>query len=66
MILGGTAGSVVAKRLDKNPNANILVIEAGVSNHNDNEAFTTTARAFDLRGSKLGWSYETTMIERLD
>ncbi|GKT61797.1 glucose-methanol-choline oxidoreductase [Colletotrichum tofieldiae] len=61
---GGTAGCVVAGRLAENPNVNILIIEAGVSNPKDNEAITTPARAFELRGSKWDWGYKTTMIDR--
>ncbi|EQB43816.1 hypothetical protein CGLO_17492 [Colletotrichum gloeosporioides Cg-14] len=49
---GGTAGCVAAGRLAENPNVNILVIEAGVSNPIDTEAIMTPARAFELRGSK--------------
>ncbi|GKT45167.1 putative GMC-type oxidoreductase [Colletotrichum spaethianum] len=61
---GGTAGCVVAGRLAENPSVKILVIEAGVSNPKDNEAITTPARAFELRGSKWDWGYKTTMIDR--
>ncbi|KAF4817555.1 Pyranose dehydrogenase 3 [Colletotrichum siamense] len=63
---GGTAGCVVAGRLAENPNVNILVIEAGVSNPIDNEAIMTPARAFELRGSKWDWGYKTGMIDRPD
>nr|XP_036581181.1 glucose-methanol-choline oxidoreductase (SMG1) [Colletotrichum truncatum]KAF6789449.1 glucose-methanol-choline oxidoreductase (SMG1) [Colletotrichum truncatum] len=64
VIGGGTAGCVVAGRLAENPNVNILVIEAGVSNPKDNAAIMTPARAFELRGSKWDWGYKTTMIDR--
>ncbi|OHE96905.1 SMG1 protein [Colletotrichum orchidophilum] len=63
---GGTAGCVVAGRLAENPEVNVLVIEAGVSNPKDNDTITTPARAFELRGSKWDWGYKTTMIDRPD
>jgi len=63
-LLGGTAGCVVAGRLAENPNVNILVIEAGITNPGDVDAITTPARAFELRDSKYDWAYKTTMIDR--
>jgi choline dehydrogenase len=61
---GGTAGCVVAGRLAENPNVNVLIVEAGISNPKDIDAITTPARAFELRDSKWDWSYKTTMIDR--
>ncbi|KAF9872409.1 SMG1 [Colletotrichum karsti] len=66
VIGGGTAGCVVAGRLAENPNITILIIEAGASNPQDNEAIMTPARAFELRGSKWDWGYKTTLIDRPD
>lgn len=48
---GGTAGNVVAGRLAENPNARILVVEAGVANSKDIEEIRTPAEAMELRDS---------------
>ncbi|KAJ5178824.1 hypothetical protein N7492_002034 [Penicillium capsulatum] len=63
---GGTAGNTVASRLAENPNARILVVEAGVGNSKDLEAIRTPAEAMDLRDSQYDWAYKTTMIKRDD
>ncbi|KAL4804254.1 hypothetical protein BDV18DRAFT_166085 [Aspergillus unguis] len=63
---GGTAGNVVAGRLAENPNARILVVEAGVANAKDIEAIRTPSNAFDLRDSEYDWAYKTTMVKRDD
>ncbi|OIW28942.1 alcohol oxidase [Coniochaeta ligniaria NRRL 30616] len=64
VIGGGTAGCVVAGRLAENPDVNVLVIEAGITNPGDVDAITTPALAFSLRDSKYDWAYKTTMIDR--
>lgn len=63
---GGTAGNVVAGRLAENPNAKILVVEAGVSNSKDIEEIRTPAEAMELRDSEYDWAYKTTMVKRDD
>ena len=63
---GGTAGGLVAGRLAENPNARILVIEAGVGNSEHIEEIRTPAEAMDLRSSKYDWAYKTTMVKRDD
>jgi choline dehydrogenase-like flavoprotein len=63
---GGTAGNVVAGRLAENPNARILVVEAGVANSKDIEDIRTPSIAMELRGSQYDWAYKTTMIKRDD
>ncbi|KAI1033208.1 hypothetical protein LB503_008570 [Fusarium chuoi] len=63
---GGTAGNIVAARLAENPNARILVVEAGIGTSKDNEEIRTPGLAMDIRGSKYDWAYKTTMIKRDD
>ncbi len=63
---GGTAGNTVAGRLAENPNATILIVEAGVSNPEEVPEITTPAHAMDLRGSSHDWAYKTTMVKRDD
>ncbi|CAG9952879.1 unnamed protein product [Clonostachys rosea f. rosea IK726] len=63
---GGTAGNIVAARLAENPNARILVAEAGIGNSIDNEEIRTPALAMDIRGSQYDWAYKTTMVKRDD
>ena len=63
---GGTAGNVVAGRLAENPNAKILVVEAGVANSKDIEEIRTPAEAMELRDSQYDWAYKTTMVKRDD
>lgn len=63
---GGTAGNTVAGRLADNPDATILVLEAGVGNSHEIEEITTPSMAMDLRSSKYDWAYKTTMIKRDD
>lgn len=63
---GGTAGNVVAGRLAENPNARILVVEAGVANSKDIEEIRTPAEAMELRDSQYDWAYKTTMVKRDD
>ena len=63
---GGTAGNTVAGRLAENPNATILIVEAGVSNPEEVAEITTPAHAMDLRGSSHDWAYKTTMVKRDD
>ncbi|KAK5807219.1 hypothetical protein VI817_001477 [Penicillium citrinum] len=63
---GGTAGNTVAGRLAENPNARILVVEAGVGNAKDLEAIRTPSEAMELRDSQYDWSYKTTMVKRDD
>jgi choline dehydrogenase-like flavoprotein len=52
----GTDGNVVAGRLSENPNAKILVVEAGVANSEDVEEIRTPAEAMDLRDSQYDWA----------
>ncbi|KAJ5376161.1 hypothetical protein N7509_013047 [Penicillium cosmopolitanum] len=63
---GGTAGNTVANRLADNPNATVLVLEAGVGNPHTIDEITTPAEAMFLRNSKYDWAYKTTMIKRDD
>ena len=63
---GGTAGNVVAGRLAENPNATILIVEAGVGDPENVSDITTPAKAMDLRGSQHDWAYKTTMVKRDD
>ncbi|KAH7013046.1 glucose-methanol-choline oxidoreductase [Ilyonectria destructans] len=63
---GGTAGNIVACRLAENPDARILVIEAGIGDSKDNEEIRTPALAMDIRGSQYDWGYKTTMVKRDD
>lgn len=63
---GGTAGNVVAGRLAENPNAKILVVEAGVANSKDIEEIRTPSEAMELRDSQYDWGYKTTMVKRDD
>ncbi|KAH6970750.1 glucose-methanol-choline oxidoreductase [Ilyonectria sp. MPI-CAGE-AT-0026] len=63
---GGTAGNIVACRLAENPDARVLVIEAGIGDSKDNEEIRTPALAMDIRGSQYDWSYKTTMVKRDD
>ncbi|KAF4437610.1 alcohol oxidase [Fusarium acutatum] len=63
---GGTAGNIVAARLAENPNARILVVEAGIGTSKDNEEIRTPGLAMDIRGSKYDWAYKTTMVKRDD
>jgi choline dehydrogenase len=63
---GGTAGNIVACRLAENPNARILVVEAGIGNSKDNEEIRTPGLAMDIRGSQYDWAYKTTMVKRDD
>lgn len=63
---GGTAGNVVAGRLAENPNASILIVEAGVGDPERVEMITTPSSAMDLRGSEHDWAYKTTLVKRDD
>lgn len=63
---GGTAGNVVAGRLAENPNAKILVVEAGVGNSKDIEDIRTPSNAMELRSSQYDWAYKSTMVKRED
>ncbi|KAJ6009884.1 hypothetical protein N7522_004900 [Penicillium canescens] len=63
---GGTAGNVVAGRLAENPNAKILIVEAGVANSKDIEEIRTPSEAMELRNSQYDWAYKSTMIKRDD
>ncbi|KFY81823.1 hypothetical protein V500_11061 [Pseudogymnoascus sp. VKM F-4518 (FW-2643)] len=63
---GGTAGNIVASRLAENPNARILVVEAGIGSSEVNEEIRTPALAMDIRGSQYDWAYKTTMVKRDD
>lgn len=63
---GGTAGNIVACRLAENPDARVLVIEAGIGDSKDNEEIRTPALAMDIRGSQYDWGYKTTMVKRDD
>lgn len=63
---GGTAGNIVAARLAENPNAKILVVEAGIGSSKDNEEIRTPGRAMEIRGSQYDWAYKTTMVKRDD
>ncbi|CAL5870522.1 uncharacterized protein PFLUO_LOCUS4759 [Penicillium psychrofluorescens] len=63
---GGTAGNVVAGRLAENPNAKILVVEAGVANSKELEEIRTPSEAMELRDSQYDWSYKSTMVKRDD
>ncbi|KAJ5330241.1 CAZyme family AA3 [Penicillium atrosanguineum] len=62
----GTAGNVFAGRLAENPNARILVVEAGVENAKDLEAIRVPSNAMDLRDSEYDWSFKATMVKRDD
>ncbi|CAK7233900.1 hypothetical protein SCUCBS95973_008752 [Sporothrix curviconia] len=61
---GGTAGNVVAGRLAENPNAKILIIEAGRGNPENVPDIMTPAKAMELRGGVYDWAYKTTMVKR--
>ncbi|VUC38167.1 unnamed protein product [Clonostachys rosea] len=63
---GGTAGNIVAARLAENPNARVLVIEAGIGDSHDNEDIRTPGLAMGIRGSQYDWGYKTTMVKRDD
>lgn len=63
---GGTAGNVVAGRLAENPNAKILVVEAGVGNSKDIEEIRTPSEAMQLRNSQYDWAYKSTIVKRED
>ncbi|CAG8902107.1 unnamed protein product [Penicillium egyptiacum] len=63
---GGTAGNVVAGRLAENPNAKILVVEAGVANSKDIEEIRTPSNAMELRDSQYDWAYKSTIVKRDD
>lgn len=63
---GGTAGNVVAGRLAENPNVNVLVVEAGISNPEQVAMIKTPSCAMDLRGSEHDWAYKTTIVKRDD
>ncbi|KAF3936072.1 hypothetical protein ABW20_dc0105065 [Dactylellina cionopaga] len=63
---GGTAGNVIAGRLSENPNATILIVEAGVGNPMEIEEIMTPSNAMSLRGSQWDWAYKTTMVKRDD
>ncbi|CAI7653929.1 unnamed protein product [Penicillium palitans] len=63
---GGTAGNVVAGRLAENPNAKILVVEAGVGNSKDIEDIRTPSNAMQLRNSQYDWAYKSTIVKRED
>ncbi|KAL3454196.1 hypothetical protein BJX65DRAFT_301982 [Aspergillus insuetus] len=63
---GGTAGNVVAGRLAENPNARILVVEAGIANSKEREAIRVPSNAMELRDSEYDWAYKTTMVKRDD
>ncbi|KAJ5521440.1 Glucose-methanol-choline oxidoreductase C-terminal [Penicillium freii] len=63
---GGTAGNVVAGRLAENPNAKILVVEAGVGNSKDIEEIRTPSNAMQLRNSQYDWAYKSTIVKRDD
>lgn len=63
---GGTAGNVVAGRLAENPDAKILVVEAGVGNSKDNEEIRTPSNAMQLRNSQYDWAYKSTIVKRDD
>ncbi|CAI7635867.1 unnamed protein product [Penicillium crustosum] len=63
---GGTAGNVVAGRLAENPNAKILIVEAGVGNSKDIEDIRTPSNAMELRNSQYDWAYKSTIVKRED
>lgn len=55
---GGTAGSVLASRLSEDPNASILLIEAG--NSHEKESFTRIPLAWpEILKSSIDWNYQT-------
>ncbi|KAL3489204.1 putative glucose dehydrogenase [Aspergillus germanicus] len=57
---GGLTGCVVASRLKQSdPNLDVLIIEAGADESN-NEAIKTFPTLFSLLDSDLDWSYKTT------
>ncbi len=59
IILGaGSAGSVLANRLSKNPNYNVCLIEAG-SKDSDIRLHVPVGFAFLGENSKYNWEYET-------
>ncbi|KAJ5224042.1 CAZyme family AA3 [Penicillium chermesinum] len=63
---GGTAGNVVAGRLAENPNARILVVEAGVGNAKDLEEIRVPSNAMELRDTEYDWAFKSTMVKRDD
>jgi choline dehydrogenase-like flavoprotein len=63
---GGTAGNIVASRLAENPNARILVVEAGIGSSKDNEEIRTPGLAIEIRSSQYDWAYKTTIVKRDD
>ncbi|KAL4947881.1 hypothetical protein BDW69DRAFT_177545 [Aspergillus filifer] len=63
---GGTAGNTVAGRLAENPEARILIVEAGVADTKTIEEIMTPSNAFELRDSEYDWAYKTTMVKRDD
>jgi choline dehydrogenase len=54
---GGTAGSVVAARLSENPDAHVLLLEAGPAD--GPEGVSVPAAWFTLIGSDVDWGYQT-------
>jgi len=59
VIGGGTAGNVVANRLTEDPNCNVLVIEAGVSNEGQEDLIVPFLGVQASPNTKWTWNYTT-------
>jgi GMC oxidoreductase len=56
---GGTSGLVIANRLSEDPNARILVLEAG-EDHLSDPNFLVPGLSLALQGTAADWNFSTT------
>jgi choline dehydrogenase len=54
----GSSGSVIAARLSEDPSVNVLLLEAGGPNHDD-ERISAPHRAWELWNTPLDWAFTT-------